>query len=140
MSHIGTIVKVKAKNSKEAIEIVNGLVTDDHEFRSYNTPYSGFDWCDEDGTKVLPKFTEKEFKKLRQEELDAYHDYKNCAEKAELKDDPSDQAYNLEQAARALDPANFWSYNRSAYDMTEYGWDDQGKEGKTFYVETDRHY
>ena len=140
MSHINTIVKVKAKNPKEAVEIVTSLVNCNGDYNAYNTPHSGFDWCDEEAIQVLPKFTEKDFKELRKQELAEYHDYKQRAEDLEVEEDNHMQGYYLEQAGRVLQEEDFWSYDRLAYDLTKYSYDGEGTKGKTFYVETDRHY
>jgi len=66
--HLHTIVKVRARDEKDAVEKVTRLVTTNGE---YYQP-EPFDWFDEDGIKVRRDFSEKQFKALRREEIKAY--------------------------------------------------------------------
>jgi hypothetical protein len=129
MSHIHTIVKVKASSPDGAIAAVKNLLTNDGEY-SHPAP---FDWFDEDATKISAECkTEADYDKLREEELAEYRRY--LAEALQLPDDNSVKAYCLTRAGEALGDNEFWSTERLAYSM------DWTEGAYTYYVETDRHY
>lgn len=127
--HLHTIVKTKANSEQEAIENINGLLTNDW---NYNFQ-GGFDYVSEEDTTVLPYFTEEDFQKLRQDELKEYED--NLKRANELPIDSTMKGYYLVCAGEALQSDIFWSTQRYAYE-DEYNTDGSN----TYYLTTDRHF
>ncbi len=125
--HLHTIVKVLAKDEKEAIERVNGLLNDDGGYRSI-VP---FDWVAEDETKVSDTVkTEAEFLALRELERHAYKVNMTRAIEAE---DEEMKGYYMRKAGECLEERNFWSTERVQFTL------DWLEGEKVFYIETDRH-
>jgi hypothetical protein len=125
--HLHTIVKVMAADEKEAIALVNDLLTDDGEYR-FIAP---FDWVSEDETRISESVkTEEDFRKLRELERQAYDD--NMRRSAEAASE-SWQGYYIRKAGECLDERDFWSTERLQFTLD---WLD-GEH--VFYVETDRH-
>ena len=82
--HLGTIVKIKAQNEKEALDKVQDLVTDNGEYGAYNSGSSGFDYCDESAIQIAKNdngtpFTEEDFKAGRKQELEQSKDFRERA-------------------------------------------------------------
>ncbi len=141
MSHLGTVIKVKAKDEEEAINSVNRLLTDEGEYTSVAGGLI-FDYVSEDQTKIAKNedgspFNNGDFIHLQDQEKAEYTRYK---EQAARERNLEQKGYYLEQAGECLQQNKFWSTQRQAYDLTKHGWDDEDKEGEIFYVETDRHY
>lgn len=125
--HLYTTVKVKAKDEDEAIERVNSLLTN---YGEYNFS-GGFDYVSEDETAVLKDFTEKDFIKLRNDEI---KEYKSSLKRAlELEDTDTMKGFYLVSAGEALQDDIFWSTQRYAYIL------DHEDGENTYYLTTDRH-
>lgn len=130
--HLHTIVRVKAKNENEAIELVKGLLTNNGEYDRMST----FDWFSEDETKISDEVkTEEDFRRLQKEEEELSRVYLQQA-----KTKKSDwRGYKLRCAGECLEKDRFWSTERLAYDFAYYD-QEETKKGKIFYVDTDRHF
>ena len=125
--HLHTIVKVWAADETEAIDRVNGLLTDDGTYRCPGP----FDWVAEHETKVTERVkTEDEFLKIRELERQAYHVNMQRAFEADCE---HMKGYYIAKAGECLDDQNFWSTERLQFTLD---WMD-GK--RVFYIETDRH-
>jgi hypothetical protein len=123
--HLHTTVKVRAADGKEAIERVNGLLTDNGEYR-----IAPFDWVAEDETKISETVkTAADFRKLREAERDAH--YANLRRAFEAHSEGM-RGYYLRMSGECLDDAVFWSIERLQFTHWL-----GGKE--VFYVDTDRH-
>ena len=126
--HLHTIIKTKANSEQEAIDRVNSIITD---YEEYNFS-GGFDYVDKEATEVLKDFTEKDFEKLREDEL---KQYKDDLEKAlKMEDTNIMKGYYLVSAGEALQSDVFCSAQRYAYT------DEDNEGSNTYYLDTDRHY
>lgn len=126
--HLHTIVKVWAADEKEAVERVNGLLTDDGEYR-FMTP---FDWVAEEETKVSERVkTEQEFQNIRELERQAYHTNMQRAFEADCE---GMKGFYIRKAGECLEEHNFWSTERLQFTLD---WMDGEK---IFYIDTNRHY
>jgi hypothetical protein len=137
--HLGTIVKIKARNEKEALDKVRDLVTDNGEYGAYNSGSSGFDYCDESAIQIAKNdnntpFTEEDFKTSRKQELEQSKDFR---ERAAHERDECMKGYYLQKAGECLQSDKFWSAERQVFDYSD--WGDTG-ERNIFYVRTNRHY
>jgi hypothetical protein len=125
--HLHTVVKVRARDEREAIERVNELLTDNGEYH-----IDPFDWVSEGETKISEDVKrEADFLKLREMEREAHDE--NMRRSAEEESENFKGLY-LRLAGECLEDSKFWSTERLQFTID---WE-EGE--KAFYVETDRHY